>query len=67
MYENDQNKSNRVLFIYSELLNGKVLKKKVLITKFFVFQKKPQLHKNDEKTIHCNAADAWHDGQRYSR
>ncbi len=42
MYENDQNKSNRVLFIYSELLNGKVLKKKELAEKFNVNEKSIQ-------------------------
>ncbi len=39
MYENDQNKSNRVLSIYSDLLNGKVLKKKELAEKFNVNEK----------------------------
>lgn len=39
MCENDQNKSNRVLYIYSELLSGKVLKKKELAEKFHVNEK----------------------------
>ncbi|SEA29178.1 WYL domain-containing protein [Oribacterium sp. KHPX15] len=39
MYENDQNKSNRVLTIYSELLNGKILNKKDLAEKFHVNEK----------------------------
>ncbi|WP_029201916.1 helix-turn-helix transcriptional regulator [Oribacterium sp. NK2B42] len=39
MCENDQNKSNRVLYIYSELLNDKVLKKKELVEKFHVNEK----------------------------
>ena len=39
MYENDKNKSGRILFIYSELLNGKLLKKKELAEKFNVNEK----------------------------
>lgn len=39
MLENDQNKSNRVLSIYSKLLNGKILKKKDLAEKFNVNEK----------------------------
>lgn len=39
MNDNDQNKSTRILSIYSELLNGKLLKKKELAEKFLVNEK----------------------------
>lgn len=39
MYESDQNKSGRILSIYSDLLNGKILRKKDLAAKFNVNEK----------------------------
>ncbi|OON87249.1 hypothetical protein BXO88_05125 [Oribacterium sp. C9] len=47
MYENDKNKSTRILSIYSDLLNDKVLKKKELAEKFDVNEKTIQRDLDD--------------------